>query len=150
MEDYTKEQVAEELRLLFVGKRKRSRKVTERTYYLIALLYFKFEMKQEAIVKYTRFTSLSSVNYAKRLGCNYHKLKDPIFLKHIEDLSEKFPHEFTDKDTKVKVRKDRQITFSISHVARVRLQNYMKIKKFKTEGQAVTNLLHNVLRLWEE
>lgn len=150
MENYTKEQVAEELRLLFVGKRERSRKVTERTYYLIALLAFKFKMKEEEIVKYTRFTSVSSVNHAKRLGCNYHKMKDTVFLKNTEDLLEKFPHEFSDKDTKVRPQKNQKITFSLSHVARGKLQNYMKAKKFKDEGSALRHLLSHILRLWEE
>ena len=150
MANYTKLDLINELRALYLRKT-REREITDQRYYIIGILSFEFKMKEKDILTYTNLTSISSVNHAKRNCYTLYLAQDPMFLKNIEDLMEKYPYDFSDASVKVK-QKPRLETVKIRITPEVmkRLKRYSNRKAFATVNIGARHIVTKILKLWEE
>jgi hypothetical protein len=151
MENYTKEDVISELKKLYTGKKTRVRYLTDQRYYLIALLNYKFKVTEEVIFSYTKLTNRSSVHHAKRTGAELFRAEDPVFIRNVKDLIEKFPYDFPDIDFKISHKPHvNGIKFTVTPSTLEALKRYCDRKGFDTMGLGAKHIITNLLRLWEE
>jgi hypothetical protein len=150
MTNYTELDLINELRGLYVRKT-RERGITDQRYYIIGVLSFEFRMCEKDILAYTNLTSVSSINHAKRNCYTLSLAQDPVFLKNIEDLMEKYPYDFSDASVKVK-QKPRLETVKIRITPEVmkRLKRYSDRKAFATVNIGARHIVTKLLKLWEE
>tara|TARA_R110000868_G_scaffold288142_2_gene548486 strand:- start:428 stop:880 length:453 start_codon:yes stop_codon:yes gene_type:complete len=149
--DYTQEEVIDALKGSYVGLKTRKRHLTDRRYYLIALLYYKFKLIEHDIFNYTALTNRSSVHHAKRLGVELYKSEDVVFIRNVKDLIEKFPYDFPDDSVKVQLKPGlRTIKFKVSPTVMEKLQRYADRKSFDSVDIGAKHIITNLLKLWEE
>lgn len=148
---YTEQEVIDELKKLYLGPKTRVRHLTDKRYYLIALLYYKFKVIEHDIFNYTGLTNRSSIHHAKRLGVELYKSEDVLFMKNTKELIEKFPFDFPDNLVKVKLKPGLQtISFRVSPTIMKQLERYSDRKAFESVGISAKHILTNLLKLWEE
>jgi hypothetical protein len=149
--EYTEQEVIQELKSLYGGPKTRVRHLTDKRYYLIALLHYKFKIKEETIFKLTDLSSPSTINHAKRLGAELYRAEDPVFMRNSKDFIEKFPYDFPDGDIRVNLKQGtKTIKFRITPLTMERLTRYAKRKGFDSPNTGAKHILTNLLRLWEE
>lgn len=149
--EYTEQEVIDELKKLYLGPKTRVRHLTDKRYYLIALLYYKFKVIEHDIFNYTGLTNRSSVHHAKRLGAELYKIEDAVFMKNAKELIEKFPFDFPDHLVKVKLKPGLQtISFRVSPTIMDQLKRYTNRKAFESVDISAKHILTNLLKLWEE
>jgi len=148
---YTEDEVIQELKDLYAVPKTRVRHLTDKRYYLIALLYYKFKITEEVIFSCTNLTSPSTINHAKRLGVELYRIGDPVFMRNAKDLIEKFPYDFPDGDIKINLKPgSKAIKFRVSSSVMERLIRYSNRKGFDSPNTGAKHILINLLRLWEE
>jgi hypothetical protein len=151
MKNYTKLDLINELRHLFTGPKTRKRELTDRRYYIIALLSFNFKVHEKTILSYTNLTSISSVNHAKRTCYNLYHAGDPVFMKNVEDLIEKYPYDFSHASVVIKTKlQSETIKFRVSPAIMEQLKRYSNRKSFESVDIGAKHILTNLLKLWEE
>jgi len=152
MTDYNKQDIIDELLIIKNKPRTKEPHIVDRRNYLIAILYYTFKAREEEIYTYTNLDSRSSVNYAKRAAFNLYKIKDPLFLKNVDEFIQKYPAEFNSFDVKKRVYNTTAATISITltHQQLASFTRYMQSKKIDKPEIAVKQLIISVLKLWEE
>lgn len=149
--EYTQQEVIDELRKLYLGPKTRVRHLTDKRYYLIALLYYKFKIIEYDIFNYTVLTNRSSIHHAKRSGAELYKSQDPVFIRNTQELIEKFPFDFPDNLVKVNFKPGLQkISFRVSPTIMDQLKRYTDRKTFGSVNIGAKHILTNLLKLWEE
>lgn len=149
--EYTQQEVIDALKKSYLGPKTRKRRLTDRRYYLIALLYYKFKIIEHDIFNYTALTNRSSVHHAKRLGAELYRIEDPVFMRNVKDLIEMFPYDFPDDAVKVQLKPGlRTIRFKISPAVMEKLQRYTDRKAFDSVDIGAKHIVTNLLKLWEE
>jgi len=150
MKQYTKLDLINELRGLYLRKT-RERDITDQRYYIIAILSFEFKMCERDILAYTNLTSVSSINYGKRNCYALYHSQDPAFLKNIEDLIEKYPYDFSDVSIKIKQKPQLEtVKIRITPEVMKRLKRYSDRKAFPTVNMGAKHIVTKLLKLWEE
>jgi len=151
MENYTEKEVIKQLKKLYAVPKTRVRHLTDKRYYIIALLYYKFKITEQTIFSYTNLTSLSSINHAKRLGAELYRAEDPVFMRNAKDLIEKFPFDFSDDSVKVTLKPGlKTISFRVSPTILGQLERYTNRKAFDSVEIGAKHIVTNLLKLWEE
>jgi hypothetical protein len=150
MANYTKLDLINEIRGLYLHKT-RERGITDQRYYIISVLSFEFKMYEKDILAYTNLTSVSSINHAKRNCYTLYQAQDPVFLKNIEDLMERYPYDFSNASVKIK-QKPRLETVKIRITPEVmkRLKRYSDRKAFASVNIGARHIVTKLLKLWEE
>ena len=150
MANYTKLDLINELRDLYVRKT-REREITDQRYYVIAVLAFEFNMNEKDLLAYTNLTSVSSINYAKRNCYVLYHAQDPVFLSNVEDLMEKYPYDFSDVSVKVKQKPQLEtVRIRITPEVMKRLKKYSDRKAFASPNMGAKHIITKLLKLWEE
>ena len=152
MTDYTKQDIIDELLIIKNKPRTKEPHIVDRRNYLIAILYYTFKTREEEIFTYTNLVSRSTINHAKRAAFNLYKIKDPLFLKNVNEFIQKYPAEFNSFDVKKRVYNTTAATISITltHYELASFTRYMQSKKIDKPETAAKKLILSVLKLWEE
>ena len=149
--EYTQQEVTDELRELYLGPKTRVRHLTDKRYYLIALLYYKFKVIEYDIFNYTGLTNRSSIHHAKRSGAELYRSQDPVFMRNTQELIEKFPFDFPDNLVRVKLKPGlEKVSFRVSPTIMDQLKRYTDRKAFGSVNISAKHILTNLLKLWEE
>jgi len=150
MKQYTKLDLINELRGLYVRKT-RERGITDQRYYVIAILSFEFKMHEKDILAYTNLTSVSSINYGKRNCYALYHSQDPVFLANVKDLMEKYPYDFSGASVKIKQKPQLEtVKIRITPEVMKRLKRYSDRKAFATVNMGAKYIVTKLLKLWEE
>jgi len=149
---YTKDDIVKELLKIKSEPKTKEPYVIDRRNYLIAILYYTFNVKEKELFTYTNLTSSSTINYAKRAAYNLYKIKDPLFLKNVNEFIKLYPAEFNDFDVKKREYNTTASTVSITltHNQLASFSRYMQSKKIDKPEVAAKQLILSVLKLWEE
>jgi hypothetical protein len=148
---YTEQEVIQELKDLYAVPRTRVRHLTDQRYYLIALLYYKFKVKEEEIFEYTELSNRSSVHHAKRKGVELFHIQEAAYIRHNKKLFEKFPYDFPDEEVKIYLKPRLHVVkFTISPAVLHQLERYTNRKAFESVDIGAKHILTNLLKLWEE
>ena len=152
MTEYSKEDIIDELLKISIKPKTRQPHIVDRRNYLIAILYYTFKTREEEIFTYTNLVSRSTINHAKRNAYNLYKIKDPLFLKNVDELIKKYPAEFDAFDVKKRVYNSTAATISLTltHHQLASFTRYMQSKKIDKPEIAAKQLILSVLKLWEE
>jgi len=157
MTDYNKQDIIDELLIISSKPKTRETYTIDNRNYLIALLYYKFNLPEELIFSYTNLTSRSTINHAKKKVYALYTAGDKLFLKNVDELIKKYPCDFNEfKTVKSKyTRKERiplQLAVSIVLHKNVlkKLNNYMNVKGLSDIEEAAKKLIKSALKLWEE
>lgn len=151
MKQYTKLDLINELRRLFAGPKTRKREITDQRYYVIAVLSFEFKMHEKDILSYTNLTSVSSVNHAKRNCYSLYHAEDPLFLKNIKDLMEKYPYDFGNASVIIKKKPQLEtVRFRVTPETMKKLKRYSERKAFDSVNMSAKYIVVKLLKLWEE
>lgn len=147
MQEYTQEQVIEELKKLYTGAKTRKPNMVDRRYYLIAVLAYKFKVNEKTIFSLTNLTERSSVNHAKRTGVRRFMDGEPVFLANTKDLVEKFPCDFAANGVSIKHKPPvGSITFKVTTSVLEQLKSYAKTKDLSDANDAAKYLVLNFLK----
>lgn len=150
MKQYTKLDLINELRGLYVRKT-REREITDQRYYVIAVLAFEFNMNEKDLLAYTNLTSVSSINHAKRNCYVLYQAQDPVFLSNVEDLMEKYPYDFSDASVIIKKKPQLEtVRIRITPEVMKRLKKYSDRKAFASVNMGAKHIVTKLLKLWEE
>lgn len=157
MTDYNKQDIIDDILKISSKSKTRELHIIDKRNYLIALLYYKFNLPEELIFSYTNFTSRSSINHAKRKAYELYMIRDKLFFKNVDELIKKYPCDFNDFNavTNKYTRNQKipaQLTVSIvlnKSVIR-KLNSYMTIKGINNPEEAAKKLITSALKLWEE
>jgi hypothetical protein len=150
MPNYTKLDLINELRALYV-RRTREREITDQRYYVIAVLAFEFNMNEKDLLAYTNLTSVSSINHAKRNCYVLYHAQDPTFLTNVEDLMEKYPYDFSNASVILKKKPQLEtIRIRIAPEVMKQLQRYSDRKAFASANIGAKYIVTKLLKLWEE
>lgn len=148
---YTEQEVISALKELYNVPKTRLRRLTDQRYYLIAVLYFKFKLKEEEIFEYTELTNRSSVHHAKRKGVELFNVQEAAYMRNNQELFKKFPYDFPEEDVKVYLKpRLHVIKFSVSPAVLHQLERYTNRKAFESVDIGAKHILTNLLKLWEE
>ena len=157
MINYSKQDIIDELLKISSKPKTKAPHIVDRRNYLIALLYYKFNLPEELIFSYTNLTSRSSMNHAKKKVYTLYTAGDKLFLKNVDELIKKYPCDFNEFKTVTSkyARKERiplQLSVSIVLHKNVlkKLNNYMNVKGLSDIEEAAKKLIISVLKLWEE
>jgi hypothetical protein len=147
MQDYTEEQVIEELKKLYVGVKTRKAELVDRRYYLIAVLAYKFKASEKTIFSLTNLSDRSSVNLAKRVGVKRFMSGEPVFLANTKELAERFPYDFPKKDVNIKYHPAiKSVNFKVATATLQQLEAYAKSKDLNSANDAAKYLVLNFLK----
>jgi hypothetical protein len=150
MANYTKLDLINELRGLYLRKT-RERKITDQRYYVIAVLSFEFKMYEKDILAYTNLLSISSINHAKRNCYGLYNSQDPVFLTNVKDLIEKYPYDFSGASVKIKQKPQLEtVKIRVTPEIMKRLKRYSDRKAFATVNMGARHIVTKILKLWEE
>jgi hypothetical protein len=150
MANYTKLDLINELRGLYLRKT-RERKITDQRYYVIAVLSFEFKMYEKDILAYTNLTSVSSIYYAKKNCYGLYNSQDPVFLTNVKDLIEKYPYNFSGASVKIKKKPQLEtVKIRVTPEIMKRLKRYSDRKAFATVNMGARHIVTKILKLWEE
>lgn len=150
MKQYTKLDLINELRGLYVRKT-REREITDQRYYVIAVLAFEFNVNEKDILAYTNLTSVSSINHAKRSCYVLYHAQDPVFLSNVEDLMEKYPYDFSNASVILKQKPQLEtVRIRITPEVMKRLKKYSDRKAFASPNMGAKHIITKLLKLWEE
>jgi guanylate kinase len=150
MKQYTKLDLINELRGLYVRKT-RERELTDQRYYIISVLSFEFKMYEKDILAYTNLTSVSSIYYAKKNCYGLYNSQDPAFLTNVKDLMEKYPYDFSGASIKIKQKPQLEtVKIRITPEVMKRLKRYSDRKAFPTVNMGAKHIVTKLLKLWEE
>ena len=150
MANYTKLDLINELRALYVRKT-REREITDQRYYVIAVLAFEFNMNEKDLLAYTNLTSVSSINHAKRNCYVLYHAQDPVFLSNVEDLMEKYPYDFSNASVILKQKPQLEtVRIRITPEVMKRLKRYSDRKAFASVNMGAKHIVTKLLKLWEE
>lgn len=157
MINYSKQDIIDELLKISSKPKTREFHIIDKRNYLIAILYYKFNISEDLIFSYTNLTSRSTINYAKRKVYELYVINDKLFFKNVDELIKKYPCDFNQFKTGIGkyTRNDikpAQLTISIelSKKSLEKLNNYMIAKKMSNPEEAAKKLIVSVLKLWEE
>jgi hypothetical protein len=152
MINYTKQDIIDELLIIKNKTKTKEPHIIDRRNYLIAILYYTFKMREQEIYTYTNLDSRSTINHAKKKAYELYKIKDPLFLKNINEFIQKYPAEFNSFDIKKRQYNTTATTISItlSHYQLASFTRYMQSKKIDKPEEAAKKLITSVLKLWEE
>lgn len=81
---------------LGTAKRTRKREFVDPRDYMLAVLHYKFGYTEEVLAMIFGPMHRSTINHAKKNPYFSLKFNDSVFIKHTEDLREKFPYTFPD------------------------------------------------------
>ena len=150
MKQYTKLDLINELRALYVRKT-RKREITDQRYYVISILCFEFKAHEKDILAYTNLSSVSSINHAKRNCYSLYHAADPVFLSNVKDLMEKYPYDFTNASVIIKKKPQLEIVkFRITPTVMKQLKRYTDRKTFDSVNMSAKHIVTKLLKLWEE
>ena len=143
MTDYTKQDIIDELLIIKNKPKTREPHIVDRRNYLIAILYYTFKAREEEVFTYTNLVSRSTINHAKRAAFNLYKIKDPLFLKNVNEFIQKYPAEFNSFDVKKRVYNTTAATISITltHYELASFTRYMQSKKIDKPETAAKKLI---------
>lgn len=157
MTDYSKQDIINELLIISSKPKTRETYTIDNRNYLIALLYYRFNLPEELIFLYTNLSSRSSINHAKKKVYTLYTAGDKLFLKNVDELIKKYPCDFNEFKTVTSkyTRKERiplQLAVSIVLHKNVlkKLNNYMNVKGLSDIEEAAKKLIKSALKLWEE
>jgi hypothetical protein len=150
MKQYTKLDLINELRALYVRKT-RKREITDQRYYVISVLCFEFNAREKDILAYTNLTSVSSINHAKRNCYSLYHAADPLFLSNVKDLMEKYPYDFSNASVIIKKKLQLQtVKFRVTPTVMKQLKRYTDRKTFDSVNMSAKHIVTKLLKLWEE
>jgi hypothetical protein len=146
--DYSEEEVVSELKKL-TQEKTRVRVKVDKKCYLIALLYYKFFVTEEAIGSYCNMNH-SSINYSKKKVCDLFVTKNKGFMDNVNELYEKFPYDFTAPESVARTKVSQVIKFNVvlSDYKKEQLASYMNYKNIESETEALKELIFKALTLW--
>ena len=150
--EYTKDDIVKELLKISSEPKTKEPYVIDRRNYLIAILHYTFNVTEKELFTYTNFDARSTVNHAKRAAYNMYKIKDPLFLKNVDEFIKLYPAEFNSFDVKKREYNTTAATISITltHHQLASFSKYMQSKKIDKPEVAAKQLILSVLKLWEE
>ena len=130
----------------------RKRQELDKRNYIIALLYYKFELTEESICTIVSIDR-TTVNYAKRQTYRFMEMKEYTFLDNTKEVRKTFPYNFPDPDKKINSGYG---TYR-KYASRIYMDEttYKKLSKYaKKQGVsnivAIRNLLEKSLETWGE
>ena len=146
--DYSEDEVVSELKKLSQVKT-RVRAEVDKKCYLIALLYYKFLVKEELIGSYCNMNH-STINYSKKKVCDLFITKNKAFMDNVSVLYEKFPYDFTAPESVTRIRVSNIIKFNVilNDYKKEQLAAFMKYKNIESEAEAMKELMFKALSLW--
>jgi hypothetical protein len=157
MINYSKQDIIDELLIISSKPKTREPHIIDKRNYLIAILYYKFNLPEELIFSHTNLTSRSSINYAKRKVYELYAVNDKLFFKNVDELINKYPCNFNDFDIVTGKYTRNQLTpiksvisIELSKKSLKKLSNFMIAKKISNPEEAAKKLILSVLKLWEE
>ena len=150
--EYKLEDVIEYWKSIKPEKRTRKRVVVDPRNYLMALMFYKFnvsEMELESIIGIDR----SSVNHSKKHPYSLIKIKEAAFMRNTVDVRKRFPYEFpsTEKMEIKEERFNRPYSYRISFDRKLyhKIKAYSRVKECDPRT-ALRDLIQKALALWEE
>lgn len=145
---YSEEDVVSELKKLSQIKT-RARAHVDKKCYLIALLYYKFFVKEEVIGSYSNMHH-STINYSKKKVCDLFVTKSREFMANIDDVYSKFPYDFTTPESIARIKLSKVVKFDVilNEYKKDQLASYMRHKKISNEVEAMRSLMFKALSLW--
>ena len=146
--NYSEEEVVSELKKLCQVKT-RARAEVDKKCYLIALLYYKFFLTEEAIGSYCDMNH-SSINYSKKKVCDLFVTKNKTFMDNINKLYNRFPYDFAAPESVARIKVSKVVRFNVilNEYKKNQLASYMKYKKIDNEVEAMRDLMFKALSLW--
>lgn len=146
--NYSEDEVVSELKKLSQVKT-RVRAEVDKKCYLIALLYYKFFVKEELIGSYCNMNH-STINYSKKKVCDLFITKNKAFMDNVNELYEKFPYDFTSPESVTRIRVSKIIKFNVilNDYKKEQLAAFMKYKNIESEVEAMKELMFKALSLW--
>ena len=144
MEDYTKEDVLNELILLDRDSRKRH--LVDQRSYLIAILAYKFAMTEHGIAKIINFRR-DKVHYNKKLALQFHS--DKSYKQNIYVYSVMFPFDLDIVEV-TRIHRSQRIELDLDPKLYKKLRAVRAILGHKDIRTTIKLFLEKSLKLWEE
>lgn len=144
--DYKLEDIIDEFKKLNVPSRKRQ--LVDQRSYLIALMYFKFDLTEEQIASKINIKR-AKVQYNKHLPAKYGN--QPDYAYNIDELALKYPFEFPDYKVKKKKRNGDFVKIKFSKTQRKELIEIRKKLQHTDVAITIRYLINKILKekLWD-
>jgi len=144
MEDYTKEEVINELSLLDQTSRKRE--IVDQRSYLIGILALKFSLSENAIANLTGLKR-TKVNYNKRLPIQFKD--DIIYKQNVYVYAQLFPCDFS-KTYSIKSHRQHTVVLTVEDKLGKKLLKIRNLLGHDDIRVTIKHLLEKSIKLWEE
>jgi hypothetical protein len=144
MEDYTKEDVLNELILLDRDSRKRH--LVDQRSYLIAILAYRFEMTEHGIAKVLNYKR-DKVHYNKKLALQFHA--DKSYMQNIYVYSVMFPFDLDIVEV-ARIHRSQRIELDLDPKLYKKLRAARAILGHKDIRTTIKLFLEKSLLLWEK